>query len=698
MASSQTTPPKFTGKPATPEVASAKPARAAKPARSLSKSSLRQKILGFVTALILLSLMGSVVSLYRITEVNHSLDAINRVSVPLGKLFVQMQVDADVFRRELNRGLGYAHWSDPHWIARPVPRWIVDVLENEISRAEKLLEQDLPGSAEEDRQWRAWIKDISKDFVSLKEEATRLHSALDQKDMTTASQLYPHWTASLEDWTRKIQWGMNQYEKDLQDTFTLAQNRVGELRTGLEVILLVVISLSLLLLWLGERALRPLGELTVLAREITRRGLRKEDKSLLPNLSLSRNDEVTQLAREFHHMATSLLEREKTVDSQKKSLQEQNRLLREIGALNENILSSITSVLLVTDLEGRVTQCNPVAAEWLLGKGASPEEVIGSELLTLPKLRQIFPEFSQGFAQAMELSKIEPQSVEGKVYGGHIYPLINEGTQGAIVVLDDLTDDLDLQERLRRAENLAAVGRMSAQVAHEVRNPLHSIGLEAEMAAELASRLGHGVLKQSLQSILASVDRLEKITDNYLKLSRLSTGTQVRFDLGEVLESVLATYAPACESQGVRMNWSRGKGAVLDVFGDRDLFEQVLGNLLKNSLQALGDTRNPQIDVQLGNAESGRVWLRIQDNGHGILPEIKDKLFTPFVTTKAQGTGLGLSFIKKVLEDHGGSITCVEKADWGACFELILPPASDVLFKSPEGVAEIDEMKGELHV
>src|SRR5262249_33534079 len=161
-----------------------------------------------------------------------------------------------------------------------------------------------------------------------------------------------------------------------------------------------------------------------LAREITRRGLRREDKSLLPEMSLGRSDEVGNLAREFRRMATALLEREKA--------------------------------------------------------------------------------------------------------------------------------ELDLQERLRRAENLAAIARMSAQVAHGVRNPLHSIGLEAEVASELAGKAGQTALKQSLQSILASVDRLEKITDNYLRLSKLSAGEKSRVDLRQLLESVLATYAPVCEAQGVR--------------------------------------------------------------------------------------------------------------------------------------------------
>jgi len=645
--------------------------------------SLRQRILTSVGAMVLLSLLSSTVSLYRITEMNRFLEAINHVCVPLGRLFTQMQSDAEVFHRELERSLGYSHWKDARWRPRPAPRWIEDVLENEMGRVVALIKNESEWTTPEGRaHWQEWAGQISSGLTHLTSEAQKLYTALDQHDEAAASDIYPKWTASVLDWKRQLQWGAAEYERSLRQTFATTENRVVELRIGLEVILVVVVSMSLLLLWLGERALRPLDELTRLAREITRRGLRKEDKSLLPEISLSRSDEVSQLAREFHHMATALLEREKTVETQKKRVQEQNRLLRTIGELNQNILNSIESVLIVTDLEGQVTQCNPEALRWL---GGSEEQVMGSSLMKWSKLCPLFEESPWGADWLGEFNKIDgtwklgPLSVDGRVYGGHVMPLWQESGQvnGSIIVLDDLTEEVDLQERLRRAENLAAVGKMSAQVAHEVRNPLHSIGLEAEMAAEMASKWGDHSLKQALNSILGSVDRLQKITENYLKLSRLSEGQKSMTDLGGILESVLATYAPVCEDQGISVEWSHESHANLLVWADPDLLEQVLGNLFRNSLQALenwkpsGDFK-PRVNWSLGNTESGQVWLKIEDNGPGIPAQVKDRLFTPFVTTRAQGTGLGLSFIKKVIEDHGGGIRALDLSQ-GACFEMLLP-------------------------
>jgi C4-dicarboxylate-specific signal transduction histidine kinase len=246
-----------------------------------------------------------------------------------------------------------------------------------------------------------------------------------------------------------------------------------------------------------------------------------------------------------------------------------------------------------------------------------------------------------------------------------------------------------LKERLREAESLAAIGRLSAQVAHDVRNPLHAIGLEAELAIEKAHAIQDSQLKSSLQSILEAVERLSKITENYLKFSRPSQGTSKRFDLGEALDSVLATYASECEEQGIRVDWARPHSpARLEVLADQDAVEQALGNLMRNSIQALESVELPRISWTLGLAESGRPWVSIHDNGPGIAPEMKGRLFAPFSTNKAQGTGLGLSWVKRVIEEQGGRVELLEvgldeaEGRRGAGFMVILP-------RAPESIADL---------
>ncbi|MBI3534793.1 MAG: hypothetical protein HY072_04830 [Deltaproteobacteria bacterium] len=523
----------------------------------LVKGSIRKKILVFVSVFVFLSLLGFTFSLFCISTINQHLDAINEVSIPLGKLFTQMQSDSEILYRELERRFGYSHWQDPHWRVKAIPKWIGTLVDQEIEKAEVFINRDLPWQNRETREdWKFWIQSLKKNNQILKDTTIKLFEALESKDETRGIQLYPKWIEDLENFKQKINSGISEYEKTIQQSFVSVENQVSDLKIALEIITAVVLLISLLILWFGEHALKPLSQLTMLAHEITKRGLKKEDKAILPKFFMSREDEVSHLSQEFHRMATALLEREKTVEAQKHRLEEQNRLLKEMG----------------------------------------------------------------------ELSK------------------------------------------------LAAIGKMSAQVAHEIRNPLHSIGLEAEMAFDVANQLNNLTLKQSLQSILNAVDRLKKITENYLKFSKLSIGQKLKINIIEVFENVLASYAPLCEDQKIKIGWEVLNKTPLYIYGDNELMELVFGNLFKNALQVLEGLSEGQIFWKLFDLESGRICVQIEDSGPGISPDISDKLFQPFVTTRMQGTGLGLSFVKKVILEHGGTIELTKPRHLkGACFEILLP-------------------------
>jgi two-component system NtrC family sensor kinase len=536
-----------------------------------------------VGALVLLSLFASTLSLHRVVEVSRNLDAINRVSVPLGRLLAQMRSDSELLKREIDRRLGSQHWSDPHWRPQPMPGWIGEVLEGEILKMEELLARGRgildPVS---EQRWQEWLQKLKIGLKETESLSSQLHRALESKQEESAHEVSSQLTTALEGWIRELQWGVGESERSIRRTFESAEDRISQLRAGLQLVLIVVLILSFLMFWLGERALRPLAMLTAWVREVTTRGLRKEDKALL---ALGRNDEVGQLAQEFHRMATALLEREKTVGEQKARLLEQNQLLKST-----------------------------------------------------------------------------------------------------------LSQQLELQSKLRAAENLAAVGRMSAQVAHEVRNPLHAIGLEAEMALESAHVSKDPALKQSLSSILEAVARLDSITENYLRLSRLSSGRRERVSLDALIQNALALYAPAFESAGIRVDWKRDCDRTYACEGDRALLEQALGNLLRNSIQAIESIpalSEKKIEIRLSALESGGLCIALSDTGPGVSREIEAQLFTPFFTTKAQGTGLGLSFVKRVIEDHGGRVEFERDRAQGACVQIVLPELIEVLAQGVQSDAEI---------
>jgi len=651
---------------------------------SQRKISLRNRILLSVGIFTLLSMALSFLSLFKITQVSHSLQEINQVSVPMERSLNRLKTDAKILNREMQQRLGYENWGDSHWAPTAIPKWITELLSGQLIQLRALVEKR---SHWEDKglqsKWLKWIDSTEYSLNQLVVLAQSLYGFLSQKDEGSALALYPKWNTELKRWNKNIKTAQIESERYMRKNFSQAEQRVTDLKASLKVILLIVGLLSILFLWFGERALRPLESLSQMAREIARRGLKKEDKVNLPQLDLARNDEVAELAREFRVMAINLLEREKTVNQQQVRLQEQNQLLRQIGALNQSILHSIESILIVTDLEGKITLINPVAVKWLGEK--SQHQLIGKDLFDYQKMSLFQKQFPEGERWAGFVSKqsgsirIMPttmQTAQGvKVYGGHLFAHKNESENemGAILVLDDLTDQSELEDRLRLAEKMAAVGKMSAQVAHEVRNPLHSIGLEAEMALDHVGRSSPPSLKQGIQSILHSVDRLEKITENYLKLSRLSSGEKTVVDFQNILENVLAVYCSQCQQQGIKVDWSVEPKGNYRIYGDSDLLEQMLGNLIKNALQSFeaSSIESPEIRVGIGNTETGKIWIHVQDNGPGVDPAVEEKLFTPFLTTKAQGTGLGLSFVKQVVEEHQGEVRLMKKQ--GACFEIMFP-------------------------
>lgn len=508
-------------------------------------SRLRARILTAVGALVVLSLFASTLSLYRITGLHRSIDSVNRKVLPLSRIFSQMKGDASVLAREWELVNGLER--------RRVPKWTVEVLGNQLSRVEQMVFE--PRSLFEKENLEPWKRWQERFQASLK----ALQNYLRGEEVAVG--------IVIDQIVQDVDWGSGEVDRIVKAHFGKTESQLEELETGLQLILIVVVLLSLSLLWFGERALRPLAEMTRVAREITQRGLHKSDKSRLPALDPGRNDEVGQLAREFHAMATTLLEREQLVEQQKERLQEQNRLLKEMG---------------------------------------------------------------------------------------------------------------DMKIQLQESEHMATLGRLSAQVAHEVRNPLHSIGLEAEMALEYATKSGQSAVKSSIQSILESVSRLNAITDHYLKFARTSSGQRKVVDLGEVLDRVLASYSPSCQAKGIRVDWKR-EPIDLRIVGDGELLEQVLGNLFRNAIQAVPD-RSGRIEWSLSKGQGKTIEISIVDNGPGIPEEVKEKLFTPFMTTKAQGTGIGLPFVKKVVEEHEGAVRYepVSGAMSGARFVMTLPAVATV--------------------
>ncbi|HEX4620039.1 MAG TPA: ATP-binding protein [Myxococcaceae bacterium] len=234
------------------------------------------------------------------------------------------------------------------------------------------------------------------------------------------------------------------------------------------------------------------------------------------------------------------------------------------------------------------------------------------------------------------------------------------------------------QEALLRAEQLAAVGRVSAQVAHEVRNPLSSIGLNVELLEEALTRaqfIREGdarEVRDVLAAVTREVDRLTEITEEYLRMARLPRPALAPEDLNEVLGNVL-DFARE-ELQRARVQVERQLDAATPrALADEGQMRQVFLNLVRNSREAMDG--GGRLTVQ-SRAVNGEVEVTFTDTGRGMTRDVQEHIFEPFFSTKEGGTGLGLAVARQILHAHHGSIRCESTPVAGTTFVVSLPRAA----------------------
>jgi two-component system, NtrC family, sensor kinase len=223
-----------------------------------------------------------------------------------------------------------------------------------------------------------------------------------------------------------------------------------------------------------------------------------------------------------------------------------------------------------------------------------------------------------------------------------------------------------------RAERLAAVGRISAQITHEIRNPLNAIGLNTEL---LADELG-GASKEArslVQAISREVDRLNAVAEEYLRFARLPRPALTQEDLTEILNGLVEFLRPELAVAQVRLKLELATG-LPPVRADEGQLRAVFLNLLRNSREAM--PRGGDITVTTGLAPDGTIEARVRDTGSGIPAEAMPRIFDPFYSTKEKGTGLGLAFAQQVVQEHGGTIRCESEKGRGTLFVVSLPRAT----------------------
>ncbi|MDE3156328.1 MAG: PAS domain-containing protein [Acidobacteriota bacterium] len=340
--------------------------------------------------------------------------------------------------------------------------------------------------------------------------------------------------------------------------------------------------------------------------------------------------------------------------------------------LSEAMVASLTSGLLVVDREGRVPIVNPAARRLL----ALPEPLTDGTpyrrlLQQAGPLADVIAEcLASGHAIVRRTLDFERDG-QPMSLGVTVSPLHGEGgtPAGAICLFTDLTTVRELEDRIRLKESLAQVGELTAGLAHEFRNGLATIHgysrlLDLDSLPE--------PYRPYVQAIRDETEALGEVVTNFLAFAKPAALTLAPVDLRAIVERAVEDAQADCRSRGGTIEVC-GTFATID--GDEVLLRQAFANLLRNALESCEAARvAPQIVVEsVLEADRRMARVTVTDNGAGIAPADRERIFRPFFTTKNEGTGLGLAIVQKIVVSHNGRVTAAAAPGGGARIEIRMP-------------------------
>jgi two-component system, sporulation sensor kinase E len=358
-----------------------------------------------------------------------------------------------------------------------------------------------------------------------------------------------------------------------------------------------------------------------------------------------------------------------------KKLEERAIQLINIQDYTQSILRSITSGVLTVGPDGSVATANPAAERML---GMSEFEMVPKPIGSLFRFDGgISADVAKVLAGRLPLALRECTLVTANGSEVHVQVSTSRmravgGTVlGAVVTLEDVSDIKALTDQLIRADRLAAMGELTAGVAHEVRNPLGVIRASVQLLEDAKGNPSR--TQEAAEVIKQEIDRLDRVIKALLDFGRPSKPTLVRTDLNEVLQDIVLFTNRFAKQSDVRIAEKLDEN-LPPVHGDPDQLKQVFLNLVTNAVQAMDKTGGTITIETRGAGEY--VEVSVSDDGPGIAAVDLPKVFDPFFTKRAEGTGLGLTIVHRIIDEHEGHIE-VESGPGGTVFNVTLPAALD---------------------
>ena len=372
-------------------------------------------------------------------------------------------------------------------------------------------------------------------------------------------------------------------------------------------------------------------------------------------IETSGDDEIGVLVQSFNQM---------TGDLKQITLELERR-----GKVVQTLLANIAAGVVSVDPAGKITTWNKAAEQML---GVKSEQVLAKnyrEVLQSEPLRVV----AEIIDSVEDREKIE-REIKIAQHEQQLTAVVTAATLrdddgsalGVMVFLEDIT-------QIQKVQRMEAWREVARRIAHEIKNPLTPIQLSAErLRKRYASLLGGdgGILDKCTTTIIQQVEELKSLVNEFSQFARLPSAKLATHDLNEIVNEALFLFNEG--HKGIQFQFKPGVIPTLDL--DRDQIKRVLINLLDNAVAAVSNNGEVKLST-LYDRGRGVVTLEVADNGSGLAPEMRTKIFEPYFSTKENGTGLGLTIVSQIIEDHRGYIRALPNEPKGTRFSIELPTA-----------------------
>jgi two-component system, NtrC family, nitrogen regulation sensor histidine kinase NtrY len=443
-----------------------------------------------------------------------------------------------------------------------------------------------------------------------------------------------------------------------------AYERMQSERSGIQItsaLIFMIVALLLLFasMWIGlalaNQLVTPIGRLITAANRVRSGDLLARVPEDGPE-----SDEFVMLSRAFNRMTTQL-------ESQRRELIAANQQLDERRRFTETVLAGVSAGVIGIDTERRIVLPNQAAQDFLDEDG---EGLVGRRIdEVLPGVGKLFEAAAQHPGEVVErqlslvrrgreqtlLARLSPQRDGGRILG-------------YIVTFDDISDLLSAQRQ-------AAWAEVARRIAHEVKNPLTPIRLSAErLERKYLGQIGQDqeAFKKSVGTIVRQVDTIGRLISEFSAFARMPAPVLRDENLDELVRDAVVLQQPAWPR--IRFTTDMPEERPIRLTCDGPKVSQAITNLLQNSINALSEGAQDhagEVTVRVRRGDAA-VVVEVEDNGPGF-PSNRERLFEPYVTTRAKGTGLGLAIVKKIMEEHGGSVELLAGEAHGALVRLTFP-------------------------